>query len=273
MVLGVDHLVADILAVQEAFSDDIPLELLDSVMGYIGPRKPQKLCRESRVRCQQCCDGSWWHRQVEAHKGHAFDPVRQLQYEIMEGSVVSKQGSCCQPVKVGDSTGHWGILACHKDRLYVGIDYDGADKSIKEVDVRSGRSRAAVKPEFKPTVFDVADRQEQGLRFSYLDPCQRNCVFIVDEGCEKERRISLPSVSGSVRFITPNVICASVSRHYELRLALVEIGDDDETPKYLDDFDLGVAGMYIRGMEISPCGHILQVKTREKTIEIGVHYA
>ncbi|KAF4729068.1 hypothetical protein FOZ62_006872, partial [Perkinsus olseni] len=48
-------------------------------------------------------------------------------------------------------------------------------------------------------------------------------------------------------------------------LALVDIGDD-ETPKYLDDFDLGVAGMYIKGMEMSPCGHVLQAETTTTTM-------
>ncbi|KAF4687046.1 hypothetical protein FOZ60_004374 [Perkinsus olseni] len=258
MVLGAEHLAADILAVQRELGDDTPLEMLHLVMGYVGASSVTK--------------GAGGTEKVEAHKAHAFDAVRQRHYKIKEGSVVSEQASCCRTVKVGDSGIHWGILACNKDRLYLGIDHDAADRSVKEVDLGSGKSRATLNPEFSPAVFDVADRGDKGLRFTYLDPCQRNYVFVADEGCEKERRISLPCVSGSVRFITPDVICASVSRHYELRLALVDIGDD-ETPKYLDDFDLGVAGMYIKGMEMSPCGHVLQVRTREETLEIGVEYA
>ncbi|KAF4747171.1 hypothetical protein FOZ62_021875, partial [Perkinsus olseni] len=155
------HLAADILAVQRELGDDTPLEMLHLVMGYVGPRKPQKLSREGRVRCQQCHEGSWWHREVEAHKAHAFDAVRQRHYKIKEGSVVSEQASCCRTVKVGDSGIHWGILACNKDRLYLGIDHDAADRSVKEVDLGSGKSRATLNPEFSPAVFDVADRGDK----------------------------------------------------------------------------------------------------------------
>ncbi|KAF4673555.1 hypothetical protein FOL47_010464 [Perkinsus chesapeaki] len=271
MVLGAEQLVVDLLAVQQKLGDQMPLEMLHLALGYIGPRKPQKLSFDTAHRCRQCCEGSWWHRKVEADKGHAFDSVRQRHYKIDDDYVVSEQASSCHTVKIADSKIRWGILACHKDRLYLGIDYDAADRSVKEVDLKSGKSRSTLKPEFTPTVFDVTERSDKGLRFSYLDPSQRNCVFVADEGC-KERRISLPCACGSVRFVTPDVICAGVSRHYELRLALIDISDEN-APKYLDDFDLGVPGMYLKGMEVSPCGHVLQVRTRQRTLEIGVEYA